>query len=130
MDKSKSRATNEMSLKQIIAADNSSSENIMDSRIVDKRPIVNETMEKRKLAVYNDSSIASSKASLAKLRVAECSTTHDNQEANANLGSNRSAKVTIPPFSILKKETLLSGGSSDGKSVLFSTAAAIGKQAG
>ena len=30
------------------------SENIMDSRIVDKRPFVNETLEKRNLISYNN----------------------------------------------------------------------------
>ena len=106
------------------------SENIMDSRAVDERLYVNETLEKRKLITYNNPSMVA-KTTMTKLQIPDRGQ-EDSDGANANVGSKRSAKAIQPPFSIIKKEAcFISSGSqnkADGK--LTSSLYGADKQAG
>lgn len=75
----------------------------MDSRVIDIRPNVNETIEKRKLVTYNNPT----RAVMSELSIPErtsVSNNEENCEANANVDSKRSARVMHPPLSFQKKE--------------------------
>ena len=83
----------------------------MDNRAVDKRPNVNETMEKRKLAHYNNPNViarigpAPSHPHLVVPDAPPPQQLEDVDDAsNANIDSKRSLRISQPPFSIVKKE--------------------------
>ena len=84
------------------------SENIMDSRHVDERPDVNETVEKRKLVAYNNPAML---AQTMTLSIPERGST-DTEGANATLPTIRSTSVMQPPNSIQKKEAGFTSASS------------------
>ena len=66
------------------------SENIMDSRVVDERPNVNDTVEKRTLVAYNNPAMMAG--------------TSESEGPNANLPTKRSTGVMQPPQTSSKKE--------------------------
>ena len=76
------------------------SENILDSKHVDERPNVNETVEKRKLIAYNNPAML---AQTMNLSIPERGSS-DTEGANANLPTLRSTRMMQPPSSIQKKE--------------------------
>ena len=108
----------------------------MDSRIVEKRPVINQTVEKRKLAVYNDPNhVLKPSSSQLMLQVGMTgdlvsSAIDDADSANANLGSKRSSRVEHPPFSIIKKEAEFNStdsGQKKGSGILGGPASFFGK---
>ena len=70
--------------------------------MIDERPNVNETVEKRNLINYNNASLTS-KANVAKLSLPE-SRHDDTENANALMDSRRSTKIAQPPFSLINKQ--------------------------
>ena len=74
----------------------------MDSRIVEARPNVNETVEKRKLITYTNPTLFFGTLFANTLEPKQTET--DNDIANANVDSKRSLRVSQPPQSVFKKE--------------------------
>ena len=98
----KDKSINKSNTYPYASANEDPSENILDSRMIDERPNVNETVEKRNLINYNNA-ILTSKANVAKLSFPE-SRHDDNDNANALMDSRRSTKVAQPPFSLINKQ--------------------------
>ena len=79
------------------------SENILDSKAVDERPNVNETVEMRRFAHYNNPNQMGMRGAMSSQNLHE-KHNEDSEAANANMETKQSSRVKHPPFSISKKE--------------------------